>query len=212
MRFIDITGKKFGRLTALYRLHNVNCKTKWLCICECGNLKEITTNSLQGGKTKSCGCYRKEITTKHGKENSKHGKYKTRLYDLWAHMKYRCNNKNYHHYRDYGARGIRVCSEWSNDFQAFYDWAINNGYKENLSIDRINVNGNYEPSNCRWVDMKTQQRNRRNTRYIVYKGETRCLNEWCEILNLNRNTVYDRIYRLHWPIEKAFELRKDRDA
>lgn len=137
---------------------------------------------------------------------TKHGKCNTRLYRRWKHMKDRCYNKNYKRYSDYGGRGIVVCDEWRNDFQAFYDWAINNGYKENLSIDRIDNNKGYSPDNCQWVDVATQNRNTRRTINFTYQGETHCLKDWCEILNLKYTTVKQRVTQYHWPIEKALGL------
>lgn len=130
-----------------------------------------------------------------------------RLYRIYWGMKSRCYNKKYLWYNDYGARGIRVCDEWLNDFQVFYDWAINNGYKENLSIDRIDVNGNYEPDNCQWITPKQQARNRRSNKYYTINGETHCLSEWCEILNLNYTTVKARLH-YGWSIEKTLELEE----
>lgn len=140
--------------------------------------------------------------------NIKHNMAHTRIYRIWLHMKNRCYNINDNRYNDWGGRGIKVCDEWLNDFQAFYEWALNNGYKENLTIDRINVNGNYESNNCRWVDYKIQNRNSRRNRYITLNGETRCLSEWCEILNLNYLKVHRRINRDHWTIKQALELEE----
>lgn len=192
----DITSEKFGKLTVLYRLHNDHHKREvyWLCVCECGNLKEVQGANLKSGHTKSCGC----LVYKHDKSN-------TRLYHCWQGMKDRCYSKNNISYKDYGGRGIEVCEEWKDDFEAFYNWAINNDYKEDLTIDRIDVNGNYTPDNCRWATRKEQQRNRRNTKYITYDGETRTLKEWCEILNLNYKRVWQRLYKFDWPIERALE-------
>lgn len=129
------------------------------------------------------------------------GRSKTKLYAVWKTMKYRCSNKNNHKYKNYGAKGITVCDEWF-DYENFKLWAYSNGYKEGLSIDRINVNGNYEPNNCRWVDMKTQQRNRTNNKMIEFEGIKRCLSEWCEITGLNHKTI---TYRLNngWSTRKA---------
>lgn len=199
--FKDLTNQKFGKLTTLYRLHNTHKKggVHWLCLCDCGNLAEVRGDKLRSGYTKSCGCSR--VTTKHGKCH-------IRLYNIYYGMKCRCYNKNYKYYEYYGGRGIKVCDEWLNDFQVFYDWAINNGYKENLTIDRINTNGNYEPDNCCWVDRKQQTRNRRNTKRIEYHGEIKPLAEWCELLGFEYSTIYDRIYKLNWPIEKALELEE----
>lgn len=135
----------------------------------------------------------------------KHGKYGTRLFNIYNNIKYRCYNRNHHKYKIYGARGITMCDEWLHDFMTFYDWAVNNGYNESLTIDRIDVNGNYEPNNCRWVDMKTQQRNRRNNSLVTYRGETKTLSEWCELLGLNYKTVQSRL-RYGWSIVRAFEL------
>ena len=134
-------------------------------------------------------------------------KKNTRLYNIYYGMKKRCYNKNTANYKNYGARGITICSEWLNDKQSFFAWAINNGYQDNLTIDRIDVNGNYEPNNCRWVDMKQQQRNRTDNHYATINGETHCLKEWCEILNLNYGKVCKRVH-YNWPIEQALELEE----
>lgn len=128
-----------------------------------------------------------------------------RLYKIFAHMKERCydiNNKDYHMY---GGRGIKICDNWLNDFQAFYNWAMENGYRDDLTIDRINNNDNYDPNNCMWATKKQQARNTRRNRLITINNETKCLAEWCEILNLKYDTVKRRLYR-GWPIKKAFNL------
>ena len=122
-------------------------------------------------------------------------------------MKQRCYNPNKPQYKDWGGRGITICDEWLNDFMAFYDWAMSNGYQDNLTIDRIDNNKGYEPSNCRWVDHKIQNRNKRNNRNYTINGETHCLTEWCEILGLNRGTVKNRL-RYGWSIEQSLELIK----
>lgn len=135
-----------------------------------------------------------------------HGQTNTKLYHIWTSMKKRCYNKNSQNYSHYGGRGIKICQEWRDDFMNFYNWAMNNGYKEGLTIDRTDVDKDYSPSNCQWANWKTQQRNRTNTRYITINDETRSLSEWCEILSLNYKRVYQRLYRDHWSIEKALEL------
>lgn len=155
---------------------------------------------MTAGDSVSCGCYRKEKVTKHGL-------YNTRLHSIWNSMITRCYNKNRKSYKNYGERGIKVCEEWRNNFQAFYDWSMSNGYNDNLTIDRIDNDENYSPNNCRWVDYKTQARNRRSNRKYTINSETRCLSEWCEILNLNYSTVIKRLDICHWSIYKALELR-----
>lgn len=199
-QFKDITGQKFGRLTALYRLHNIEGRTKWLCICDCGNFAEVMTYSLSTGHAKSCGCYQNDRLIE---SLATHYKCHTKLYKVWSSMKKRCYNKKCNSYKNYGARGIAVCDEWKHNFQTFHDWAMDNNYQEGLSIDRINVDGNYEPNNCRWTDRTTQNRNRTNNISYTIDSETHCLKEWCEILNLNYHTVHSRVNILNWPIEKA---------
>ena len=124
----------------------------------------------------------------------KHGKYGTRLYRTYASMKRRCYNKNVKDYKNYGGRGVRVCDEWTQDFMNFYNWAINNGYNDNLTIDRINVNGNYEPNNCRWITMKQQENNRRNNVNLTYNGITKTITQWGQSLNIPRSTIFNRYY------------------
>lgn len=140
--------------------------------------------------------------------NIKHGKRKTRLYSIYSHMKQRCYNKNDQAYKYYGRIGITICNEWLNDFMTFYDWSMSNGYNDTLTIDRIDVNKSYSPDNCRWVDMKTQQRNKKNNRNITINGETHCLSEWCEILNVDYERTRQRICRDNWTIQKALELEE----
>ena len=114
------------------------------------------------------------------------------------------NDTNDKFYLDYGGRGIKVCDEWKDDFQAFYDWAMSNGYDESLTIDRIDNDGNYEPSNCRWVDMRTQANNTRRIHAITYMGKTQSMMDWCKELNLDYYTIRSRINIYHWSAEKAF--------
>lgn len=136
-----------------------------------------------------------------------HGKRKTRLYRIWANIKTRCTNENDPHYERYGGRGITVCDEWKNDFKAFYDWSMSNGYADDLTIDRINNNGNYEPSNCRWVTIKEQNQNKRNVVLITYDGETHNVTEWAQILRLGHDTIRQR-YRKGWTPEQCLFGKK----
>lgn len=124
--------------------------------------------------------------------NIKHHKKGTRIYNIWIRMKVRCYNKNYDRYKDHGGRGIRICDEWKDDFTAFYNWAMNNSYRDDLSIDRIDNDGNYEPSNCRWVDRKTQCNNRRTNIFLTYNDKTQTIAQWCNELQIKESTVYTR--------------------
>lgn len=154
----DLTGQKFGRLTVLQRAETINKRTRWLCRCDCGEEVIVEAYNLTKGHTQSCGCLQKEATAK---ASTTHGMRNSRLYRIWNCMHTRCYRKSYHAYKHYGGRGIAICDEWLHDFQAFYDWAMENGYKDNLTIDRIDSNGNYSPSNCRWTTMAIQNKNKR---------------------------------------------------
>lgn len=136
------------------------------------------------------------------KENAKHGQRNTRLYKIWCGMKYRCYNSNSDEYETYGGRGIRICKEWNLNFRKFYDWAMNNGYEDNLTIDRINVNGNYTPENCRWTTMKVQENNKRNNRIIEYKNKMQTISQWADDIGTRKEVIY---YRLNhgWSVERA---------
>lgn len=140
----------------------------------------------------------------------KHGKSNTRLYNIWTHMKARCYNKNDQHYENYGSRGIVVCDEWKHNFMNFYNWAMNNGYRENLSIDRIDVDGNYEPDNCRWVDVKIQNCNKRTSIYLTYDGKTQTIGTWANELNINKTTIYYRYHKLGWSDKECLFWRDNK--
>lgn len=181
-QFQDIVGQKFGKLTALEWLRfNKRAHTSiWLCECECGNTCEASLSNLKTGHTISCGCMKgKHVHDKHG----------TRLYNIYYNMLQRCGNPNRPEYHNYGGRGISVCEDWKESFMNFHDWAMNNGYKDDLTIERINVNGNYEPSNCKWATKKEQSNNtRRNVRY-THNGASHTVAEWVEIYKLNRSLL-----------------------
>lgn len=202
MARIDLTGQRFGRLTVIEYVGTVNQKAKWLCKCDCGNEKIVSTKCLRNGETKSCGCYHKDRASV---ANLTHGKTNSRLYITWNNIKNRCYRTSRKDYKNYGGRGITVCEEWRNSFQAFYEWAMANGYREDLTIDRINVNGNYEPSNCRWVDLKTQANNTRRNHYITYKGETHTIAEWSDITGISIAALVHRIER-GWSVEEMLTV------
>lgn len=133
----------------------------------------------------------------------KHKGTKERLYTIWTNMKARCYNKNHHRYNLYGARGIKICPEWKNSYNAFREWSINNGYQDNLTIDRINNDGNYEPSNCRWTTQKEQCNNQRKNHYLTYNGKTQSMTKWAEETGINYNTLRARINQHGYDVEKA---------
>jgi hypothetical protein len=193
--FKDLTGKKYGRLTVICECEKINNKTAWLCECECGNSKKVIGNYLVTGTTKSCGCLLEEtIQLNHDRKrenykNTNKGCNK-RIYCIWLGMIYRCS-KRYHAPQNYFYKGITVCEEW-HDFDVFCNWAINNGYNDSLTIDRIDNDGNYCPNNCRWVTMKVQQNNRSNNVFIEYLGERKTMKQWCETLGLNYGIVRAR--------------------
>lgn len=196
-RIKDLTGRRFGKLVVIEMLK----KGKAKCVCDCGNTKIIATSSLKAGLTKSCGCVRKEISKE---KMQTHKLTNSRLYSIYKGMKERCNYKKHKEYSEYGKRGITVCKEWGNDFMNFYNWAMANGYKDNLTIDRINNNKGYSPENCRWATYKEQCNNTRKNNFITYNNQTHSLTEWAEILGIKRSTLSSRIHRSNWSIEKAF--------
>lgn len=209
IKYKDYTNRRFGRLTVI-RLHHKQQKYKpdgrpnghryyWECKCDCGNTTIVLIDHLTRHKILSCGCLGRERASL---ASSKHKLHGTRIYGIWGGMIQRCKNENIERYEIYGGRGIKVCKEWEEDFLNFYNWAINNGYKNNLSIDRVNVDGDYEPSNCRWVTAKEQARNTRTNVNLTYNNETHCVAEWSEITGIKSATIFYRI-RHGWTIKEA---------
>lgn len=192
----ELVGNKYNKLTvlSLYEIRQrADSKRKryfYKCLCDCGNIVIVEKSHLIGGHTKSCGCERKKENSGQFKKKYNIDEKNKNLYYIFRGMNVRCNNINDKHFKNYGARGIKVI--WNN-FIDFYNWAVNNGYKKGLTIDRIDVNGNYCPENCRWTDSKTQNRNKRNNHIITVFGESLPVSELCEKYNVNKNSVFYRI-------------------
>ena len=192
---MNIIGQKFGKLLVLEKTNEKaknNGEYKYKCICDCGKKILVRGSNLKQGNSKSCGCSHSNSITK---ENH-------RLYVIYDNMKARCNNPKNVGYKNYGGRGIKVCNEWNKDFNIFVKWALENGYKDNLTLDRINNNGNYEPSNCRWATKIEQANNMRTNRFITYNNETKTIAQWSRILKISPQNLRYRIN--HWGVEKAF--------
>lgn len=206
-KFEDLSGNRFGRLVVLELEKPINRRTMWKCRCDCGNIVTVDAYSIKSGHTKSCGCLHREVAketiTKHGLSHSK-------VRRTWKNMISRCENKKCSQYGDYGGRGITVCEEW-HDLEIFAKWAYANGFSEEKTkseqtIERKDVNGNYEPSNCCFVTMKEQNNNKRNSRRISCNGETHTLSEWSEITGINRTTIAWRLNK-GLSAEEALEMR-----
>lgn len=206
----DIAGKKFNSLTAIkfeYNRQSPSRKTAyWSFRCDCGKIIIRARGDVVRNKIKSCGCKHKEYMLLSKKYNGL-SSLECRLYSIWHDIHRRCYNKKRKEYPNYGGRGIKVCDEWKDNLYSFIEWAKNNGYKPDLTIDRIDVNRDYSPDNCRWVDRKIQANNKTNNHYLTYKGKTQSMADWCRELNLNYFLVRSRINNYKWSVEDAFEKR-----
>lgn len=190
----DLKGDIFGKLTCIEIVgKGKNNVALWRCRCDCGNEVVIGARSLTKGERKSCGCLR-----------TKHGLRETDLYEVWKSMRSRCFSKSNASYERYGARGITICDDWM-EFKPFYDWAMSNGYKNGLTIERIDNDGNYEPSNCKWATYAEQALNRSSNNLISYKGMVQTIKEWADLYNINYGTLRSRICRYKWSIKRALE-------
>lgn len=202
----DITGQRFGLLTVIENVgKDKRGEAIWLCRCDCGNETTTTGYKLRSGWTKSCGC----LQTAQRKKgfNKRHGMTDTKLYTIWQNMKRRCYDKNNIMFSHYGGRGICVCSEWLSRFETFAEWAKLTGYVEGLSIERIDVNGNYEPSNCKWIEKQKQYLNRTDSHQITAFGKTQTIKEWADESGLKYDTIERRINQYGWNAEDAVSIK-----
>ena len=193
-KFKDLTGQKFGRWTVVNHVgFNKHHRALWKCQCVCGNTGVVSSQCLIRGFSKSCGCLNDEVR-KSGVNGRRHGMTGTKIYRTWKQIHTRCNNPNTEDYQKwYGSKGIKVCEEWSK-FEPFRDWAMSNGYRDDLTIDRVDFNKDYCPENCRWITLKEQANNKSNVVRIEINGETHTISEWAEITGLPRSTVHMRYH------------------
>lgn len=207
-RRIDMTGQKLGKLTVIKYVGSWGTQSRWLCKCECGNECIKPAGQLRKLQGLSCGCdtRQKFIDAAHRTiAKTKHGDCFSRLYFVWIDVRNRCNNPKDVGYKNYGARGIKVCDEWQNDYVAFKKWAMENGYNPNAkrgecTLDRIDNSKGYSPDNCRWANMTTQSNNRRNTVRLTFEGENHSLAEWSRITGITLQCLQGRV-KANWPIE-----------
>lgn len=190
-----VIGKRYGKLTVEKKAEKKGKSrdSRWVCLCDCGKRTVAMANNLKKGNTRSCGCLTYERMTQDN-PNYKHGLSSTRLRRIWTSMKTRCYNPKSNSYSGYGGRGITICDEWRSDFETFYAWAIENGYRDDLQIDRKNNDGNYEPSNCKWSNRSEQASNRRTTHLETINGETHTLAEWARISGVKVGTIAKRYH------------------
>lgn len=209
----DISGRRFGKLVVIKPTGDKKGNNYlWLCKCDCGRTIVTKSANLTSGGTQSCGCLRIKNITKHGGTHE-------RLYKVYSSIKGRCYNKNSPYYKNYGGRGIKICNEWLGrnvGYSNFKKWALSSGYNElakkgECTIDRIDVNGNYEPSNCRWVNQKIQQNNRRNNKKIEYNGEIKSLSEWCDILGYKKSGI-SHLLNKGYTLEEIINFRKNNQS
>lgn len=198
-RWVDITGRRYGRLVVLSYSHAIGYTHYYLCQCDCGKQTTVAKNALTTGKQVSCGCYRSEVIKNINKLPDNY----LQLGKIFRGMKARCYNPRSVRYKRYGGRGIKICEEWLQDINTFRSWAVENGYKPGLSIDRINNDGDYSPDNCRWVQPKDQLSNCSINVFVEFNGKCQTLAQWSRELNIPTSTLHNRI-RVHgWPIERA---------
>lgn len=187
--FRDISNQKFGRLTPIEYVGIHKTRSAWLCKCDCGNETIVSTDKILSGHTKSCGCLK-----------IKYSIINKRIFQIWYNMQSRCKKSNRKDSKYYFGKGIKICREWDT-YENFQSWALENGYADNLTIDRIDTKGDYKPSNCRWITLAEQQRNKRNCRYLTINGVKKTLAEWSREIGISRSTLQYRIEK-NMPVEK----------
>lgn len=202
---IDIAGQRYGSLTAIKPLLSQKDAMQWLFYCDCGTFLKREGKAVRfahkSGQTVNCGCVTSDIRAATGRANKTHGLSRRKLYGVHRQMFQRCENSACKDYPSYGGRGITICDAWT-DIQAFFAWAASSGYREGLTIERNDVNGNYEPGNCTWIPNEQQAHNRRVMRNLTIDGETHFISEWARRVGLRRNTIVTRL-RMGWSAEDA---------
>lgn len=195
LNIADHIGKKYGKLTVVKETGVKGGHTMCLCKCDCGNHKEAALTHVVRGKVKSCGCLHKSIAKEHGIMSATHGLSKHPLYGVWSTMKSRCYNPKNKSYNSYGAKGITVCKDWLNDFHAFYRWAMDNGYRKGLTVERKDISKGYSPDNCELIPLGRQASNKSTSFWVTIGEETKILKDWCSFYGMPYTTVYQRIKR-----------------
>ena len=204
MKTVDIAGQKFGLLTAVEKNGTKSGYTAWRCSCECGNEVTVAGKALRNGNTKSCGCMAKSALIERNKASAKHGMSNSAAFTVWTNMKERCLNPNHKSFNRYGGRGIKICDRWLESFENFL---TDMGHPlPGLSIDRIEVSGNYEPGNCRWATAEEQSNNRENNRTVEYDGRTQTIAQWAREIGMSRQALRHRLESC-WSIEEAMTMK-----
>lgn len=203
MKRLNLVDKEYGRLKVISLAYIKNGRTFWNCRCSCGNETILLGKDIKNGNTKSCGCLKIDTSRQ---RMTTHGATDSRLYNIWTSMKQRCETSKIEKFvRDYQNRGIKICAEW-HDFSVFQKWALENGYKENLSIDRIDNNKGYFPENCRWVDNFVQANNKRNNYFLTYNNKTQSIEQWARELGIKGSTIHERLRR-GWSVDKTLTTK-----
>lgn len=211
---IDFSGMEKGLLKVINRVPGT--KSLWNCECKCGNKVQLYASRLTDPKRKSCGCLEEKSRESFGSNHTTHGLTSTRLYKTYRGMINRCYNPNIKGYKDYGGRGIKICDEWLSSFERFAEWSYKNGYKEendrlSQSIDRIDNNGNYEPSNCRWTDSRTQSINKRSTYEVYYNGERTTISEVCELCGITDKSFAYRRFKKGQSLDEIIDAWAEKE-